>query len=77
MGSQLHSHFPQLLLRLPTQIGFNVEVKYPVPELTNGRNSFPYFDLNVMADRILKVVYEHAKQRNIIFSSFNADMCTM
>ena len=62
---------------IPESVGFNIEVKYPVPELSNDVYSFPYFDRNLMADQILKVVLPHAGHRKIIFSCFDADMCTL
>ena len=62
---------------MPEGVGFNIEVKYPVPEISNDNKDFPYFDHNLVADILLKVVYEHVGKRKVIFSCFNADMCTV
>ena len=67
----------QVFCSLPPHIGFNIEVKYPVPDQNGSKDSFPYFERNMMADLILKVVYRRARRRKIIFSCFDADMCTM
>ena len=67
----------QVFKSLPTHIGFNIEVKYPVPETVDPQYNFSYFERNQMADIILKVVYRHAHKRKIIFSCFDPDMCTM
>jgi hypothetical protein len=34
-------------------------------------------EMNAWVDTILKVVYDHMKGRNIIFSSFNPDVCLL
>ena len=67
----------QVFCSLPPHIGFNIEVKYPVPDQDTDKDSFPYFERNMMADLILKVVYRRARRRKIIFSCFDPDMCTM
>ena len=65
---------------MPPSLGFNIEVKYPLPERakdgTVGEN-YDCFDCNIMADAILKVVDHHAGDRVVIFSCFNPDMCTV
>lgn len=68
---------PQVFRSLPPHIGFNIEVKYPVPQWENDHYNFPYFERNMMADQILKVIYRLARHRKIILSCFDADMCTM
>lgn len=68
---------PQVFRSLPPHIGFNIEVKYPVPLLESDHYNFPYFERNMMADQILKVIYRLARHRKIILSCFDADMCTM
>ena len=62
---------------MPEGVGFNIEVKYPVPELYNRKYHFPYFDRNLVADILLKVVCEHVGRRKVVFSCFDADMCTV
>ena len=34
-----------------------------------------YFDLNKFVDTILKDVFEHHRDRRIVFSSFDPDCC--
>ncbi|KAH8332677.1 hypothetical protein KR074_009147, partial [Drosophila pseudoananassae] len=65
---------------LPTKLGFNIEIKWP--QLDNSRRwekgSFkPTFDRNFYVDTILEIVLQNAGKRRIIFSSFDADICTM
>lgn len=40
-------------------------------------NLSTYFDMNVFLDIILKTVLENSGKRRIVFSSFDADICTM
>jgi glycerophosphocholine phosphodiesterase GPCPD1 len=65
-----------LLKRLPKSLGFNIEMKYPSPTM-DGMECFPYFDRNLMADIVLKTVFKYARDRRIIFSCFDPDMCTV
>ncbi len=80
--SSLHVNylFTQVFHGVPPSLGFNIEVKYPLPERakdgTVGEN-YDCFDCNDMADTILKVVDHHAGDRMVIFSCFNPDMCTV
>ncbi|RIA99322.1 Glycerophosphoryl diester phosphodiesterase family-domain-containing protein [Glomus cerebriforme] len=65
--------------QVPLNIGFNVEVKYPMIDEAEADGLPAYHtELNLFVDAILQCVYEHAQQnRNIIFSSFNPDICLM
>jgi len=36
-----------------------------------------YFDANMFVDSILKVVFESAKLRKVIFSCFDVDICIL
>ena len=65
----------QVFRQLPRHVGFNIELKYPVP--CEHERLFHYFPRNTMADIVLNVVYRVAHRRKIIFSSFDPDMCTM
>ncbi|CAL8102072.1 unnamed protein product [Calicophoron daubneyi] len=75
-----------------TQLGFNIEMKYP-SETLMGRilsvfdsgkavsakvaGPHTYFaKINKFCDTILDTVWTHAGSRNIVLSSFNADVCT-
>jgi glycerophosphodiester phosphodiesterase len=66
----------QALKTVPAEIGFNVEVKYPLPfeadavEITS-------LDVNRFVDTILDCIYANMGTRNIIFSSFHADVCLL
>lgn len=40
-------------------------------------NLSTYFDMNLFLDIILKTVLENSGKRRIVFSSFDADICTM
>ena len=59
-------------------IGFNIEVKYPMVDEAEALPFRVELDLNLFVDKILKCVYDHTQQnRNIIFSSFHPDICLM
>ncbi|KAF9179517.1 Glycerophosphocholine phosphodiesterase [Haplosporangium sp. Z 11] len=66
---------------VPTRIGFNIEVKYPMLDEAEDANIPLYaFEMNRFVDRILKEVYDHDQthpDRNIIFSSFHPDICVL
>lgn len=57
-------------LNTVTPCAFNVEVKYET-------GSGCYKDLNHFVDTILKTVFDHHNNRDIIFSSFDPDVCAM
>uniref|UniRef100_A0AAG5CWB2 GP-PDE domain-containing protein n=1 Tax=Anopheles atroparvus TaxID=41427 RepID=A0AAG5CWB2_ANOAO len=75
-----HQPFPQLaeaLNQIDPHCGFNIEVKWS-QKLKDGRmESELTFDSNLYVDCILRVVLEHAADRRIVFSCFDADICTM
>ncbi|KAG0363032.1 Glycerophosphoryl diester phosphodiesterase family-domain-containing protein [Gamsiella multidivaricata] len=66
---------------VPTSIGFNIEVKYPMLDEAEDANIPLYsFEMNRFVDRILQEVYDHDQthpDRNIIFSSFHPDICLL
>ncbi|KAG8431366.1 hypothetical protein GDO86_018951 [Hymenochirus boettgeri] len=74
--------FPSLqtaLESVPENVGFNIEIKWICQE-RNGKwdsNLSSYFDMNVFLDIILKTVLQNAGLRRVVFSSFDADICTM
>lgn len=74
--------FPSLQMALesvPEDVGFNIEIKWICQQrdgLWDG-NLSTYFDMNVFLDTILKTILENAGKRRILFSSFDADICTM
>ena len=70
--------------KLPSTVGFNIELKYPMLFETEDEDMDTYaIDLNSFIDTILKTVYdfldpkEPSPSRNIIFSSFNPDICLL
>ncbi|XP_053316388.1 glycerophosphocholine phosphodiesterase GPCPD1 [Spea bombifrons] len=74
--------FPSLqttLESVPEDVGFNIEIKWTCQEKCGkwDGNLSSYFDMNLFLDIILKTVLESAGRRRIVFSSFDADICTM
>ncbi|XP_053236688.1 glycerophosphocholine phosphodiesterase GPCPD1 isoform X1 [Podarcis raffonei] len=74
--------FPSLqsvLETIPEEVGFNIEIKWICQQrdgLWDG-NLSTYFDMNLYLDILLKTVLLKAGRRRVIFSSFDADICTM
>ncbi|XP_023616015.1 glycerophosphocholine phosphodiesterase GPCPD1 isoform X4 [Myotis lucifugus] len=74
--------FPSLkmvLESLPEDVGYNIEIKW-ICQQRDGMwdgNLSTYFDMNLFLDIILKTVLENSGNRRIVFSSFDADICTM
>ncbi|XP_063774672.1 glycerophosphocholine phosphodiesterase GPCPD1 isoform X1 [Pseudophryne corroboree] len=74
--------FPSLQMVLdyvPDDVGFNIEIKWICQEKSGkwDGNLSTYFDMNTYLDIILKTVLENPSHRRIVFSSFDADICTM
>jgi glycerophosphoryl diester phosphodiesterase len=72
-GSAIQDPFATLeecFSNIPPQTGFNIEIKYPGPSTISTLGMRP-FERNEFVDTILRVVFEHAKERPIIFSSFD------
>ncbi|XP_053140793.1 glycerophosphocholine phosphodiesterase GPCPD1 isoform X2 [Hemicordylus capensis] len=74
--------FPSLqtvLEVIPENVGFNIEIKW-ICQQRDGKwdgDLSTYFDMNLYLDIILKTVLVKAGSRRIVFSSFDADICTM
>ncbi|XP_005019172.1 glycerophosphocholine phosphodiesterase GPCPD1 isoform X1 [Anas acuta] len=74
--------FPSLqrvLESVSEDVGFNIEIKW-ICQQRDGQwdgNLSTYFDMNLFLDIILKTILMNAGRRRIVFSSFNADICTM
>ncbi|PHH69254.1 hypothetical protein CDD83_5780 [Cordyceps sp. RAO-2017] len=65
-----------LFRQLPEEIGFNIELKYPMLHESEEHEMDTYaVELNSFCDTVLGKVYDLAGQRHIIFSSFNPDVC--
>lgn len=68
----------EMLRKLPASIGFNIEMKYPMLFESEEHEMDTYaVELNSFVDTVLKMVYDLAGKRNIIFSSFNPDICLL
>lgn len=75
----IHDDFPTLrevLQKVPINTGFNVEIKYPIDDEVQRYDVHPV-NRNTYLDCILWEIYEHAKDRFIVFSSFDPDICSM
>ncbi|KAG6087213.1 hypothetical protein E4U15_008195 [Claviceps sp. LM218 group G6] len=65
-----------LFRKLPEEIGFNMELKYPMLHESEEHEMDTYaVELNSFCDTVLSKVYDLAGNRHIIFSSFNPDIC--
>ncbi|KAJ2480505.1 Glycerophosphocholine phosphodiesterase [Coemansia sp. RSA 2320] len=69
---------------LPSSVGFDIEVKYPMPDEADEFGVCSTFEINLFVDRILDVVYEHlppptssGPRRHIVFTSFHPDICLL
>eukprot|EP00730_Choanoeca_flexa_P000815 TRINITY_DN10347_c0_g1_i1.p1 TRINITY_DN10347_c0_g1~~TRINITY_DN10347_c0_g1_i1.p1 ORF type:complete len:1108 (+),score=280.88 TRINITY_DN10347_c0_g1_i1:63-3386(+) len=60
--------------QVPIHLGFNVEIKYPMLESQRSHQMRPA-QLNTFIDKTLEVIFDHAGNRNIVFSSFHPDIC--
>lgn len=68
----------EMLRKLPPHIGFNIEMKYPMLFESEEHDMDTYaVELNSFVDTVLKMVYDLAGERNMIFSSFHPDMCLL
>ena len=68
----------EMFKRLPEDISFNIEMKYPMLWETEDEGMDTYaVELNSFVDIVLTMVYEMSNKRNIIFSSFHPDICLL
>uniref|UniRef100_A0A0N4Z0Z2 GP-PDE domain-containing protein n=1 Tax=Parastrongyloides trichosuri TaxID=131310 RepID=A0A0N4Z0Z2_PARTI len=77
---EAHRPFPTLveaLEKVNTEVGFNIEIKYPLMLKDGTHECSYYFERNEFIDIILQEIFEHAFNRRIVFSSFDPDMCTI
>ncbi|OWA52400.1 Glycerophosphocholine phosphodiesterase GPCPD1 [Hypsibius exemplaris] len=75
-----HQPFPSLekaLRVLDPDVGFNVEIKFPLSYKDGKHEAENYFERNEFVDVILAATYKHAGKRRIIFSCFDPDTCAM
>lgn len=70
----------EMFRQLPESTGFNIEMKYPMLYETEEQEMDTFaVELNAFVDAVLTKVYDWdgTKKRNIIFSSFNPDICLL
>jgi glycerophosphodiester phosphodiesterase len=68
----------EMLVKLPEHVGFNIEMKYPMLHESEQQEMDTYaVELNSFVDTVLTKVYDLGRQRKIIFSSFNPDICLL
>lgn len=70
---------------LPADLHLEIHICYPTKAEEEALNLGPTLNINMLADAVLKVVFDHARHlretkdaplRNFVFSSYNADICT-
>ncbi|KAF1840675.1 GDPD-domain-containing protein [Cucurbitaria berberidis CBS 394.84] len=80
-GTSIQSSFTTLEMmfnQLPESVGFNIEMKYPMLHESEEEEMDQYaVELNSFVDTVLQKVYDKMGGRNVIFSSFNPDICLM
>eukprot|EP00742_Colponemidia_sp_Colp-10_P005731 GILJ01006125.1.p1 GENE.GILJ01006125.1~~GILJ01006125.1.p1 ORF type:complete len:536 (-),score=54.65 GILJ01006125.1:270-1772(-) len=77
---KIHDSFPTLedtFREVPEDVGFNIEIKYPPDEVWQANTERSYWERNIIVDAILKVVFDHAKSRMVMFASFDPDICVL
>ncbi|KAK2792751.1 Glycerophosphocholine phosphodiesterase [Onygenales sp. PD_12] len=78
----------ELFKKLPGDVGFNIELKYPMLYESEEEEMDTYaVELNSFVDTVLRTAYDHCStntnpntphtHRNMIFSSFNPDICLL
>ena len=65
------------LLQLKEQVGFNIELKYPVNDIGIQDKGFLVPERNEYLSKILQVVFSMCESRQIFFSSFDPDVCLL
>ncbi|KAF9886387.1 Glycerophosphocholine phosphodiesterase [Aspergillus nanangensis] len=68
----------ELFKQLPKSVGFNIELKYPMLYESEEEEMDTYaVELNSFVDTVLTKAYDMGHGRNMIFSSFNPDICLL
>jgi glycerophosphodiester phosphodiesterase len=68
----------EMFRKVPLNVGFNIEMKYPMLFESEDHEMDTYaVELNSFCDTVLTKVYDLGGKRNIIFSSFNPDICLL
>ncbi|OAX80218.1 hypothetical protein ACJ72_05451 [Emergomyces africanus] len=80
-GSHIQAPFAtleELFKKLPKNVGFNIELKYPMLHESEEEEMDTYaVELNSFVDTVLTKAYDLGQGRNMIFSSFNPDICLL
>lgn len=68
----------ELFEKLPKSVGFNIELKYPMLFESEQEEMDTYaVELNSFVDTVLQQAYDLGQGRNMLFSSFNPDVCLL
>lgn len=68
----------EMFKQIPQEVGFNIEMKYPMLFESQDEEMDTYaVELNSFVDTVLSKVYDLGKGRNVLFSSFNPDICLL
>ncbi|THX29926.1 GDPD-domain-containing protein [Aureobasidium pullulans] len=68
----------EMFKTLPSSIGFNIEMKYPMLFESEEHDMDTYaVELNSFVDTVLTKVYDLGTGRNMLFSSFNPEICLL
>lgn len=80
-GLHIQSKFAtlaELFDTLPEDLGFNIEFKFPMLDEAEAEDMDCLLpDINLYVDTVLKVIFDNKRDRDIIFSSFNPDVCVL
>ncbi|KAJ2791432.1 Glycerophosphocholine phosphodiesterase, partial [Coemansia guatemalensis] len=78
-----------LFNKLPSGVGFDIEVKYPLRDKADRVGMATSFEVNLFLDRILDVIYNHVGNpslpelqrskgyRPVVLTSFHPDICLL
>ncbi|KAJ5433155.1 uncharacterized protein N7458_012311 [Penicillium daleae] len=68
----------ELFKKVPNSVGFNIELKYPMLHESEEEEMDTYaVELNSFVDTVLTKVYDLGRGRDVLFSSFNPDICLL
>uniref|UniRef100_A0A5K3FHX0 GP-PDE domain-containing protein n=2 Tax=Mesocestoides corti TaxID=53468 RepID=A0A5K3FHX0_MESCO len=72
--------FPLLrdcLQHIDPDVGFDIEIKYPMELVKGGSEMDNFFERNLYVDTILREIFKYAGKRRILMSCFDPDTCAM
>ncbi|EUB59355.1 Putative glycerophosphodiester phosphodiesterase [Echinococcus granulosus] len=72
--------FPLLrdcLQHIDPDVGFDIEIKYPMDLKVGGSEMDNFFERNLYVDTILREIFKYAGNRRILLSCFDPDTCAM